>query len=220
MQELGLLTNKLSFNNVLGVYAAEGRLREATELFQQMLKAKVSPDDITYKTLGTILKKGGLPMEAVNQLEIARESGIPHSMQALIVTLYSMAGMHEEALEACEQLKEIGLELDVSAYNAAIYAFGSADRIDEALKMFMSMKTKGIEPDVATYTSMIISYGKAGLIEGVKRMFNKMKYEGFQPNESAYRAVIDAYKSAGRRDLAGLVTQEMQFTNYLKEQKY
>ena len=69
MQELGLLTDQLSFNNVLGLYAAEGRLREATEIFQQMLKAKVLPDDVTYKTLGTILKKGGLPLEAVNQLE-------------------------------------------------------------------------------------------------------------------------------------------------------
>jgi len=69
MQELGLLTNQLSFNNVLGLYATEGRLREATKIFQQMLKAKVLLDDVTYKTLGTILKKGGLPLEAVNQLE-------------------------------------------------------------------------------------------------------------------------------------------------------
>jgi pentatricopeptide repeat protein len=69
MQELGLLTDQLSFNNVLGLYATEGRLREATKIFQQMLKAKVLLDDVTYKTLGTILKKGGLPLEAVNQLE-------------------------------------------------------------------------------------------------------------------------------------------------------
>jgi pentatricopeptide repeat protein len=118
MQELGFLTDQLSSNNVLGLYAAGGRLREATKIFQQMLKAKVLPDDVTYKTLGTILKKGGLPLEAVNQLETARESGIPHSMPALIVTLYSMAGMHKEALEACEKLKEIGQELN---YNSQVH---------------------------------------------------------------------------------------------------
>jgi len=52
--------------------------------------------------------------------------------------------MHKEALQACEKLKEIGFELDVSTYTVAIYAFGSIDRIYEILKMFMRMKTKGL----------------------------------------------------------------------------
>eukprot|EP01018_Ginkgo_biloba_P036177 Gb_05493 [translate_table: standard] len=89
----------------------------------------ISPDDIAYKILGTILKKGGLPTEVVNQLDVARESGIPHSMQVLVRTLYTMAGMHEKDLEAC--------------------------RIDEALKMFMNMQMKGLEPDVASYTRLV-----------------------------------------------------------------
>eukprot|EP01018_Ginkgo_biloba_P026720 Gb_11434 [translate_table: standard] len=217
MQKSRFLTDVLSFNNVIGLYVVDGRLREATEVFQQMLNLGVVPDESTYKTLGTILKKCGVPKEVVNQLDIARKGGIPHCMHALTASLYSMVGMHDEALEACDKLRDISLEIDVSAYNAVIYAFGSAGRIDEALKMFMSMQSKGLEPDVATYTSMIMSYGKVGLVEGVRRMFYKLKQKGFEPNKSTFKAVINAYKSAGRFDLAALVTQEMQFTQHLQE---
>lgn len=71
------------------------------------------------------------------------------------------------------------LKVDVSTYNATIYAFGSLDMNDEALKMLMSIKTKGLELEVSTYMSMIIIYVKAYLIEGDKRMFKKIEYKGF-----------------------------------------
>jgi pentatricopeptide repeat protein len=217
MLESGFLTDVLSFNSVISLFIADGRLREAAKVFHQMLKLKVSPNETTYKTLGILLKKGGIPREAVEQLDVARKSGLPHGIQALTMTIYSVVGMHAEALGACDELKASGLDLDVSSYNAVIYAFGSAGRINEAFKMFMSMQAEGLEPDTVTYASMIITYGKRGLVDGVRRMFYKMKQKGFQPNEFTFKAVIDAYKSAGKFDLARFVTQEREFMHQLEE---
>lgn len=217
IQDLGLITDRFTFNCIIGFYSGEARLKEATEVFLQMLEAGVSPDDDTYRILGTILKKGGIPTETVNQLQIARESGIPHSKQALMVALYSVSGMHGEALEAFEQLKDTSLDLDTYAYNVGIYALGSAGRTDEAFKMFTRMQTKGLAPDVGTYTSMIISYAKAGLVQAVIRMVNKMRYKGFQPNKNTYQTVIDAYERDGKFDLARQTTKEMQSTQYFQE---
>lgn len=216
MLESGFLTDVLSFNNVIGLFIADGRLREAAKVFHQMLKLEVSPNETTYKTLGILLKRG-IPREAVEQLDVARKSGLPHGIQALAMTIYSVVGMHAEALETCDELKASGLDLDVYSYNAVIYAFGSAGRINEAFKMFMSMQAKGLEPDTVTYASMIISYAKRGLVDGVRRMFYKMKQKGFQPNEFTFKAVIDAYKRAGKFDLARFVTQEREFMHQLQE---
>jgi len=217
MLESGFLTNVLSFNSVISLFIADGRLREAAEVFHQMLKLKASPNENTYKTLGILLKRGGIPREAVEQLDVARKSGLPHGIQALRMTIFSAVGMHAEALEACDELRASGLDFDVSSYNAVIYALGSAGRINEAYKMFMIMQAKGLEPDTITYASMIISYGKLGLVDGVRRMFYKMKQKGFQPNEFTFKAVIDAYKSAGKFALARFVTQEREFMHQLQD---
>lgn len=217
MLESGFLTDVLSFNSVIGLFIADGRLREAAKVFHQMLKLEVSPNETTYKTLGILLKKGGIPREAVKQHDVARKSGFPHGIQALRMTIYSVVGMHAEALEVCDELKASGLDLDIYSYNAIIYAFGSAGRINDAFKMFISMQAKGLEPDTVTYASMIISYAKRGLVDGVRRMFYKMKQKGFQPDEFTFKAVIDAYKRAGKFDLARFVSQEREFMHQLQE---
>ena len=42
---LGFLTDILSYNNVLGLYSMDMRLREATETFKEMIKSGIQPDD-------------------------------------------------------------------------------------------------------------------------------------------------------------------------------
>ncbi|KAE8731551.1 Acylaminoacyl-peptidase-related isoform 1 [Hibiscus syriacus] len=68
MRELGLVTDSLSYNNVLGLYAMDGRLREVVSIFKEMVSACVQPDDSTFKSLGSILVKCGVPKLSVNKL--------------------------------------------------------------------------------------------------------------------------------------------------------
>ncbi|XP_042516514.1 pentatricopeptide repeat-containing protein At3g23020 [Macadamia integrifolia] len=72
MRELGLLTDVLSYNNVIGLYAMDGRLKEAVETFHEMMSSGIQPDDSTFKSLGVVLVKCGVPKEAVCKLELAR----------------------------------------------------------------------------------------------------------------------------------------------------
>ena len=69
MRELGLLTDLLSYNNVLGLYAMDGRFREAVRIFKEMVSACIQPDDSTFKSLGSVLLKCGVPKWAVNREE-------------------------------------------------------------------------------------------------------------------------------------------------------
>ncbi|XP_022721803.1 pentatricopeptide repeat-containing protein At3g23020-like [Durio zibethinus] len=96
MRELGLLTDLLSYNNVLGLYAMDGRFREAVRIFKEMVSAWIQPDDSTFKSLGSVLMKCGVPKQAVNRLQVAREKDTRSGLQAWMATLSSVVGMDED----------------------------------------------------------------------------------------------------------------------------
>ncbi|KAL5542091.1 hypothetical protein UlMin_009801 [Ulmus minor] len=87
MREQELLTDLLSYNNVLALYAICGRFKEAVGIFKEMLKVPVQPDDTTFKNLGVILVKSGVSKQAVGKLEVTTtrdaENGLKEWMSVL-----------------------------------------------------------------------------------------------------------------------------------------
>ncbi|XP_058084098.1 pentatricopeptide repeat-containing protein At1g73710 [Magnolia sinica] len=217
MQQSGLLTDCASFSNVMASYADNGQLRECGELLHQMITRRILPDFATFKVMFMVLKKGGIPVEAVTQLEKSYEDGKPYARQAIITLMFSVLGLHAWALESCETFTKADTGLDSSSYNVAIYAFGASGDVDKALNMYMRMQDEGLKPDLVTYINLVRCYGKAGLMEGVKRVYSQMNFGEIELNESLFEAVIDACKVVGRHDLAELVSQEMRFSFNLQD---
>ncbi|GAY54045.1 hypothetical protein CUMW_153610 [Citrus unshiu] len=65
MRESGLISDLLSYNNVLGLYAVDGRFKDVIGTFKDMVNAAVQPDDFTFKSLGAVLMKCGVPKRAL-----------------------------------------------------------------------------------------------------------------------------------------------------------
>ncbi|WOG85519.1 hypothetical protein DCAR_0104709 [Daucus carota subsp. sativus] len=211
MRHSGLLRDCVSYNKVMACYATNGQLVECGELLHDMVNENLLPDAGTFKVLFTILKKGGIPSEAVSQLHSSYREGKPYSREAVLASVYSVVGLHAFALKSCESFLKEEVLLDSSAYNVAIYAYGATGRTNEALNIFMKMQDEGLEPDIVTFINLVGCYGRAGMLEGVKRIHSRLKYGEIDPSESLFKAVIDAYRNANRHDLAELVTQEMKF---------
>lgn len=87
MRKLGLLTDLLSYNNVLGLYAMDGRTREAVETFKEIIRAAIQPDDYTFKSLGFVLLKHGVSKQAVGRLEVMMKRDAPRGLQAWMSAL-------------------------------------------------------------------------------------------------------------------------------------
>ncbi|KAJ0960912.1 hypothetical protein J5N97_001210 [Dioscorea zingiberensis] len=202
MQRSNLLTDCASYNNAMAAYAVNSKLRDCGELLRHMSVRKILPDPTTFKIIFTLLKKGGLPPEAVSQLEISYTEGKPYARQIIITSLFSIVGLHSFALESCETFVSAEVGLDSSAYNVAIHAYGSANEIEKALNLFMRMQDEGLKADLVTYINLACCYGKAGMIEGLKRIYGLLKYGEIEPSESLFRALINAYNGAGKHDLA------------------
>lgn len=96
MRELGLMRELLSYNLVLGFYASDGRYKEAVATFREMLESLIQPDDSTFKSLGIILLKCGVPKDAVGKLEHTRKRDTAAGLQAWTSTLSSVVNMDDD----------------------------------------------------------------------------------------------------------------------------
>ncbi|KAI4319811.1 hypothetical protein MLD38_033365 [Melastoma candidum] len=209
MKQAGLLKDCASYNKVMACYATNGQLLECAELLYEMISRKLLPDKGTFKVLYTLLKKGGLPIEAVNQLESSYQEGRPYARQAIISSVYAMVGLSDFARESCEVLLRAEVPLDSFIYNVCIYVDFTLGEVDRALNTYMKMQDDGVGPDLVTYINLVNCYGKAGIVEGVRRIHSQLKFKEIELCESLFRAVSEAYRAANRHELAELVTKEM-----------
>ncbi|MED6108747.1 hypothetical protein PIB30_026967 [Stylosanthes scabra] len=95
MRNLGLLTDLLSYNNVIGLYSTGRRLQEATETFKQMIKSGIQPDDFTFRALGQCLLKYGVSKQDIGRLEVMVKKGAPHALQEWMLMLSSVLGLDD-----------------------------------------------------------------------------------------------------------------------------
>lgn len=72
-RELGLLTDFQFYKNVLGLYALDGRWKEALGTFKEMVEASIQPDDYMFNSLGIALVKCGISKKAVDKLEATKK---------------------------------------------------------------------------------------------------------------------------------------------------
>lgn len=87
MRESKIMNCLLSYNNVLGLYALDGRIRDTIKTFQEMIEAEIQPDGCTYKSLGSILMKCGVSREAIGKLEVEAKRNQKGAIRAWLSAL-------------------------------------------------------------------------------------------------------------------------------------
>ncbi|KAM6545584.1 hypothetical protein CsatB_026320 [Cannabis sativa] len=90
MKELGILTELLSYNHVLGLYAVCGRYKEVLVTFTEMMKASVQPDDSTFESLGIVLVRSGVSRQAVGKLGVMTKKNAQVGLQKWVSALSSV----------------------------------------------------------------------------------------------------------------------------------
>ncbi|KAI4367980.1 hypothetical protein MLD38_016600 [Melastoma candidum] len=91
MREFGLLKDPMSYNQVLGVYILDGRIREAAVTFKEMNAAGISPDDSTFRLLGLLLTRCGISKHAIGKMEVSAKRDLNVGIQAYLSALSAIA---------------------------------------------------------------------------------------------------------------------------------
>ncbi|KAL0368347.1 UNVERIFIED_CONTAM: Pentatricopeptide repeat-containing protein [Sesamum calycinum] len=75
------------------------RYKDAVATFDEMLKSLIKPDDSTFKSLGIILLKCGVPKNAIEKLELIRKEDTERGLQAWTSTLSSVIDMDDDVTD-------------------------------------------------------------------------------------------------------------------------
>ena len=188
-----------TYNAVLSCHAQLKAAQKALEIFGEMPKRGIKPDQTTYNTLINACVKAGMTNKAFaifNEMQGKRIKGNQITYSTLI-NACAQKGMAEEAFDVFEEMKDNGIEANLITYNTLINACVKAGMTNKAFAIFNEMQGKRIKGNQITYNTLIHACAKAGMAEEAFDVFEEMKDNGIEANLITYSTLINACAKAG-----------------------
>ncbi|KAK6158912.1 hypothetical protein DH2020_006226 [Rehmannia glutinosa] len=186
--EIGGNRNLCSWNTMIMGLAAHGRCDEALELFNQMLRNRITPDDVTFVgailacTHGGMVREGRLLFNSMEQRFFITPK-LEH--YGCMVDLLGRAGLLQEAYEL---IKTMPMKPDSVVWGTLLGACSFHGNVELAEKAAESLFM--LEPrNPGNYVILSNIYAKAGRWDGVADLRKMMK--GFNVTKAAGHSFIE-----------------------------
>ncbi|THU54893.1 hypothetical protein C4D60_Mb11t00850 [Musa balbisiana] len=195
---------------LIGSYTRHGHPFEALDLFRNMMKLGVAPDQFTFSSAlcscGAIASvKHGKQIHA----RLLRTRFNPNAIViSSLVDMYSKCGDLAGGQRVFD-LTDAG-RMDTVLWNTMMSAAGQHGDGIEAVKMFEEMIKTGTKPDANTFIVLLTACSHSGLVEQGLQLFCSMrKQHGVVPDEDHYVCLVDMLGRAGRLEEATECLREM-----------
>lgn len=195
----GFIPGLASWTALIGAYAAQGS-EKAWELFDEMSRAGLRPDRVTFLALlsacqGTAeLKRGEALHSHIKQSGI----DIDDFLAAALISMYSKCGdinQAREVFDAAPPSKEG--EGAIGRWNAMIGALVKARKTEKALQLFDKMVATGLRPNDVTFAVALPACSSIGDLKRGKEIHSLIKGRGLPIAEFLGAALITMYGSCG-----------------------
>ncbi|CAO2826422.1 unnamed protein product [Amaranthus hypochondriacus] len=179
------------WNSIIRAYAKVHDFKNAFNLFNQLLKSKLWPDNFTFACIlracsenndveGVKIVHGGL---------IAYGLGMDSICGSALINAYSKVGLIDNASRVFHGL----IDPDLATLNTMINGFGSYGIWTEGLKLFNVMRTIGIEPDGYTMVAMLSSVKEPGSLHIGQGFHGLCTKSGFLSNDHVGSSLVTMY---------------------------
>eukprot|EP01018_Ginkgo_biloba_P001388 Gb_28701 [translate_table: standard] len=216
MEDFGLHPDTTAFNMLLHSLCQENHTRSAHCLFN-MMKEKVSPDNITY----SILMGGwaGRIEEAAKLLDGMAEKGCPPTTinYNTMISNLCLRGNLDGGLQYYDEMLAKGCTPNLTTYSLLIRYFLKARRVADGLEMFDHMAEIGHVPEVGTVNSFIEPLCKFGPPHAALQFYRKMKQTGCKPNLKTYKLLLMRLGRFGHWDKMSKLWNEMQTSGWTSD---
>lgn len=167
----------VAWSSIISAYALHGQAKTALEIFKQMERAGVQPDDITFLAVLKACSHAGLADEASYYFERMREDyGIIANSDhySCLVDVLSRAGRLHEAYEV---IREMPVKVTARAWGALLGACRTYGEVE--LAEIAARALSEVEPNnAANYVLLGKIYASVGRHEEAQRMRREMKERG------------------------------------------
>ncbi|RLN93318.1 hypothetical protein BBJ28_00002116 [Nothophytophthora sp. Chile5] len=169
----GSIPNLGVYSALLAVAGAAGDPQRVQEVLEQMKKAGVEMNAITFHNLMSAYAHGGHVSEALALFEKMQAQGIQadNHTYSILMDAYAENGDFEGAQALMNELKNTpGLEPNLVHYNVLIKSCGKESKLATAFELYEEMKDRKIQPDLITYITMMhaVYHGELSAVDTKK----------------------------------------------------
>lgn len=193
---------------LISAYANMSCIKQAFDLFLEMLDSEVKPNKVTMVSLlSSCAEVGALDLGKWIHSYINRHGlEVDVILETALINMYAKCG----DLTIARSLFNEATCRDIHMWNAMMAGFSMHGCGKEALELFSEMESHGVEPNDITFISVFHACSHSGLVADGKKHFNKMVHDfGIVPKIEHYGCLVDLLGRAGHLDEAHNITENM-----------
>jgi pentatricopeptide repeat protein len=163
-----LVVNLGSFNVMVDGYCAEGRFKEAIQVFRSMGEYRCRPDTLSFNNLIEQLCNNGMILEAEEVYGEMEGKGVnpDEYTYGLLMDTCFKESRPDDAASYFRKMVESALRPNLAVYNRLVDGLVKVGKIDDA-KSFFDLMVKKLKMDVASYQFMMKVLSEAGRLDDV-----------------------------------------------------
>ncbi|XP_052155192.1 pentatricopeptide repeat-containing protein At3g49240, mitochondrial-like [Oryza glaberrima] len=189
-----------SYNGVVDAFGRNGRLDDAIELFERMLREhdpplKIAVDVRSFSVIVDAYCTAGRFGDAISWFRRMGEWEVVADVAAYnnLIRHLSLQGLVSEAELLYKEMGESGLKADEETYVLLMQGCFRVDRIDEGINYFDGMAELGLKPDATAYHKIVDGLIGFGMLDNAHGYLDKMRGKEISPSIASYEALLKAY---------------------------
>lgn len=194
MLQEGIQATSVTFNSVLDVVARQ--LSEPSvlqEVIDDMCKANITPDVVTYSILMKASCASGNVQNALSLFRQIQGRGLVFDQVSFNTLLLSCskADQIQDAEDIFGEMRRCGLAPSHVTTSIMVKMYGKAKMLDKAIALSELLETEyGQKPNIYVYTCLIQACVQNKQVRRSWEIFNKMANSGVEPDAITYGTVI------------------------------
>ncbi|XP_057769278.1 pentatricopeptide repeat-containing protein At2g21090 [Salvia miltiorrhiza] len=189
--------NSVSWTALISGYAHNERGWQALDLFKEMIKLDIEPDQFTYSSCLFACASTISPQRGMQLHSHLITAGIRPNVVVVssLIDMYSKCGSLDVAKRVFNTTHN---KQHVVLWNTLISALANHGCGSQGLKIFADMVRLGVRPDSVTFLALLNACSHSGLMQEGLALFASMKADyGIAPNQEHYACLIDLLGRSG-----------------------
>ncbi|MBA0872228.1 hypothetical protein Goshw_009522 [Gossypium schwendimanii] len=211
MAERGVKQSTVTYNSLMSF---ETNYKEVSKIYDQMQRAGLHPDVVSYALLINAYGKARREEEALAVFEEMLDAGIrpTHKSYNILLDAFAISGMVEQARTVFKSMRRDRYTPDICSYTTMLSAYVNASDMEGAEKFFTRLKRDGLKPNIVTYGTLMKGYAKVNNLEKMMETYEEMRLSGIKANQTIFTTLMDAYGK--NRDFGSAVVWYKEMGSY------
>uniref|UniRef100_A0ACD5ULS5 Uncharacterized protein n=3 Tax=Avena sativa TaxID=4498 RepID=A0ACD5ULS5_AVESA len=184
----------VTYNTMIDLYGKAGRLKDAMEMFLDMLAYQVMPDIYTFNSMINVFGSHGSIDEAEVLLANMVVRGITPDIRTynVLMTVFASAGDVEGVLRYYRQIARTGLLADAVSYRIILQTLCERKMVHEAEDVIEGIMKSGTSVHEQSIPVVMKMYIDQGLLDKANVFFER-HCRGEDVSSRNFAAIIDAF---------------------------